>query len=195
MTNVTRNRRFAERTLGLFALLALASCFGEKTTGPEMRRGMFAFAPILQDRRALAAVSVDHVHIVIKDSAGTTVVLDTTIVFPASADTLDLAIPVPLIGNSETFALTLDMLDASNNVVFHSGPSLVVATAAGVPPPVSAVVLTYVGTGANAKGVRFISAPGWVFFGDSVTFVAEAFDSNNVTIPNTPILYSAGNAG
>src|SRR5258707_7281707 len=122
MTNVTRSRRFAERTLGLFAVLVLASCFGETTTGPEMRRGMSAFAPIFQDRRALSAVTVDHVHIVIKDSAGTNIVLDTTIAFPASADTLDLSIPVPLTGGSETFTLTLDLLDVSNAVLFHAGP-------------------------------------------------------------------------
>src|SRR5437879_2664285 len=123
------SRRFATRTLGVFAALVLASCFGE-STGPDVRRGHLALAPAFDvaDRRALKLVNVDRVHLHLTLPGTSTVVLDTTVIFPANADTLDLSLSVPITGGSQTFDLVVDMLDPSNNVVFHSGPSPVVAT-------------------------------------------------------------------
>jgi hypothetical protein len=52
------------------------------------------------------------------------------------------------------------------------------------------VPLRYVGTGSNAAGVRFRApAPTTAFFGDTVEFAAEAYDSAGAALAGTPVLY------
>src|SRR5204863_5673955 len=122
------------------------------------------------------------------------VALDTTVYFPANLDTLTLDLQVVVSGASENFAMTMDLIDgATHGVVFHSGPTTVTATINGTTQ--SKPVLTYVGTGSHAAGVRFLGpTPSLAFQGDTVTYVAEAFDSQGVTLPNTPIYWTSSDS-
>lgn len=166
----------------------LASCVDDGTGPGELRRAHFALAPVF-DRTALLLVPVDRVHIVLRH-ADNAIALDTTVLFPASEDTLSLALDVNIQGSTEQLDLTLFMLDLQGTVVFQAGPVPVTATAgASSPPPVTPPFI-YVGTGANAVGVRFVANPNAVFFGDTVLFVAEAFDQANAAVANTPIAFS-----
>ena len=167
-------RRFASRTLGVFAVLVLASCFGDSTGPGELRRGFFAIAPQF-GVRATHLVDVNRVRIRLVRQAGT-VALDTIVVFPASDTVLNLALTVPIEGGQETFDLYLRLIDdPAGDTVFASGPDRVTATAGTAPPPVAPPLL-YVGVGHNAAGVRFVQAVGQVFFQDTVLWTAEAFD-------------------
>ena len=182
-------RRFLARTCGVFGLLVLASCFGESTGPGELRPGRFAIAPQF-DLNALRLVPVDRVHIVLYH-ADNSVALDTTVVFPAGTDTLDLSFEVDIQGATEQLGLDVAMLDAGGTVVFQAPRTTVTATAGSTAPPAATPPMLYVGPGANAVGVRFLSVPSQVFFGDTVLFTAEAFDVNNVVVPAAPIDWSS----
>ncbi len=183
-------RHFMQRTLGVFAVLVLASCFGDSTGPGEFRMGSIAIAPSF-DVRATRLVDVNRVRIRLVRGNGTAA-LDTIVNFPAGTDSLQLPLQVPIVGVRETFSLFLRLIDdPAGDTVFASGPDPVEAVGGGGTPQPVLPVLLYTGTGANAVGVRFVQAPGQVFFQDSVLFTAEAVDVNNAVIPNTPILFSS----
>ncbi len=181
--------RFIKRTAGLLAVLALASCFGE-STGPEpVRSGRFSVAPVF-DVRAIALVGFDSVRLHLTHLDGTTA-LDTTLFFPANVDTLTLDLHVPVTALTQQFLLSLVLVDSTGATVFTAGPDTVTASAGSPAPPVHPP-LVYVGPGSHAAGVRFLGAtPSSAFFQDTVTYVAEAFDSQGVTLPNTPIYWTS----
>ncbi len=183
------SRRFTTRTLGVFAALVLASCFGD-TTGPgELRTGRVAIAPVF-DVRAIRIVDVNRVRVRLVRGGGTTA-LDTIVDFPATDTILTLPLTVPVTGSQETFDLFLRLIDdPAGDTVFASGPTPVIAVTGGATPQPVSPTLFYTGTGANAVGVRFVAAPASVFFQDTVQFTAEAVDAANNVIPNTPILFS-----
>ena len=137
-------------------------------------------------------MDVNRVRVLITRPGGASVLLDTIVDFPATTDTLDLSFALAISGSQEDLELSLFMLDdPGGNVVFQSGPDLFTAVAGSTPGnPVTPVPL-YVGTGANAAGVRFVATHAAVPFGDSVLFTAEAFDAGNVVIPGTPIVWSS----
>jgi hypothetical protein len=184
-------RRFTARTAGVFAALLLASCIGDGTGPSEKRPGLINIAPDF-NIRGIHSVDVNRVLIRFTKPNSTILVYDTIVPFPAADDTLDLRIHVPISGASEQLLMTILMIDdPAADTVFQSGPTLITATAGSTPPPPTPVTFTYVGVGAKAAGVRFVTTPTLVLFGDTVLFTAEAFDSNNVTIPNTPIVWSS----
>lgn len=180
-------RPFAARTLGVFCVLVLVSCFGDSTGPGERRPGRVSFVPTFDVASSL--VEFDEIHILLTRPPSDDVVLDTTIIFPAGEDSLVLAFDVPLESVSEELTLTLNLIDQpSGNIVFTVGPTPVTASLAGEPsvlPP-----FLYVGPGSNAVGVRFVNTASSVFFGDTARFTAEAFDAGNVTIPGTPIRWT-----
>jgi hypothetical protein len=184
------NRLFAQRTLGVFAVLVLASCFGD-TTGPgELRMGRIAVAPSF-DVRAIGIVDVNRVRVRLERGNGGPA-LDTIVAFPAGADSLVLPLQVPISGARESFNLFLRLIDdPAGDTVFASGPDQIEAVSGGATPQTVTPVIVYTGTGANAVGVRFVQTPGSVFFQDSVLFTAEAVDAGNNVIPGTPILWSS----
>jgi hypothetical protein len=122
--------------------------------------------------------------------------LDTVVDFPPGADSLVLALLVPITGSSETFALTLAMINAAGDTVFRGGPVPATATAGVVnqPAPVS-VTVRYVGVGSNAASVRIAPRAASVFFGDTTPLAATAFDSSGAPIPGTPIVWRSLDAG
>ncbi len=185
-------RRSAARTFGVFAVLAVASCLGDGTGPAESRHAHITLAPVF-DARALKVVDVNRILIRFARPATGAIAYETIVNFPATSDTLDITVDVPIAGGtSEQFDLSLLMIDdPAGDTVFRAGPTLITATAGAAPTTAPAPIFVYTGTGANATGVRFVTTPPQVFFGDTVQFTAEAFDANNLTIPNTPIVWSS----
>jgi uncharacterized protein YjdB len=143
------------------------------------------------DVAAVRVADFTSVRIVLTHPDTTDVVLDTTVEFPADSSAIRVPLSVPLEAGatSEEFDLTLAMINADGDTVFRGGPIRVTATVGTVGAVAPEVPLTYVGVGANAAGVRFVTAPATAFFGETVVFAAEAFDSAQQTIAGTPILY------
>ena len=173
-------------------VLALG-CLGDSTGPRELRRGSVAFAPQFSVN-ALRLVDFTRVRVRLV-RPGTTpeqVALDTTIDFPSTADSVRLALTVPLQSgaSSEPFDLTLAMINAAGDTVFRGGPIRVTAVAGPVGGQAPGVPMVYVGVGSNAAGVRFRApVPATAFFGDTAVFAAEALDSSGQVLAGTPILY------
>ena len=164
--------RFTARTLGVFTLLVLASCVGDGTGPGEMRRVQLTIAPVF-DRQALRQVDVNRVLVRFTRVSDGSKAFEQIVDFPATSDTLDLSVAVPVLGTSESFNLTILMIDdPAADTVFRSGPTLVTATVGAPPASVPVPPFVYVGTGSNAVGVRFVTTPAQVFFGQTVNFTA-----------------------
>ena len=177
------------RTIGAIAALLLVSCFGDSTAPGRLRRAPFAFAPVF-DARALLVVQFDSVRIRLVPAGGGAAALDTTVAFPSTSDSVVLSLTVPVSGSAQTFSLTLAMINAAGDTVFRGGPVNVTALPGVISPTSTEVPTYYTGVGSNAAGVRFVGTqPSLAFFGDTVLFRAEAYDSAGHTIPGTPIVY------
>ena len=181
-------RRLNARTLGCAAALLLASCFGDSTAPKAARRGHFAFAPVFA-KTGLAAADFDHVHVLLTPVGGDVVALYTVVAFPLSAPSLTLQFQLQITGSSEDFDLTVALFNAAGDTTYRGGPVRLTATAA-LPTSATNIPLVYVGPGAVAASVRFTaSVPGAAYFGDTVTFTAQALDSSGTPIAGTPIGY------
>jgi len=173
----------------------LASCFGE-STGPELRPARLIILPSFANPHAARVVDFDRVRVTLRRPGQTPPAFhfDTVISFPAGADTLRLELAVPITGTTESFALYLAMYNTTlADTVFTSGPDPITATTNVLNLATAEPVLTYVGVGSNAAGVRFVNPQAAAFFGATVTLVAEAFDSGGAAIPGTPIVYVLAN--
>jgi hypothetical protein len=165
----------------------MAGCLGDSTGPGHPRVARLAVAPVFHTRSA-SIVDFTRVRITLSRETGTA--RDTIVDFPQNADSLVLTLEVPITGSSETFALSLAMINAAGDTVFRGGPVPVTATAGAVnqPVPVS-VTVRYVGVGSNAAAVRIAPRSVSVFFGDTVRLVAAALDSSGQPIPGTPIIW------
>jgi hypothetical protein len=175
----------ALRLAALVAAMAAVSCTGD-TAGPrQVHEAAFSLAPAFATSAA-GIVAFDRVRITLSRS-GTTVV-DTTVNFPADADSLVLRLLAPITGESETLTLNLAMINAAGDTVFRGGPLPVTVRATGSGPGVL-VPVRYAGIGADAAGVRIATRSAALFFGDSLTLAAAALDSSGAPIPGTPIAW------
>src|SRR5690606_20411223 len=118
---------------------------------------------------AAAIVDIRDVRVVLRRPGESRIVVDTVVPFPTTRDTLVLGVEVPLIARTEQMELTLAMTNSAGDTVFRAGPILVTASADPSEQTPAAPLFTYVGTGANASGVRFVDPPLGVLFGQSVT--------------------------
>ena len=159
--------------------MVVAGCLGETSAPRGPRPAAFAILPSFPSHAA-AAVPFNRVRITLSRSASTA--LDTTITFPAGADSLVVRLTTEIFGTSETMALTLALIDAANDTVFRGGPVPVTLTATTSQPAALPVVLRYVGIGANAKSVRITPKTTSVLFRDSVTLAATAYDLSLIHI-------------
>ena len=182
-------KRPAAAITRILAVLALFSCTTD-TTGPSSNlRASLSIAPGLA-RAVLAQVAVDRVLVRFTRSDGTKA-LETVVAFPSGSDTLNVSLAVPLNGAAESFDLTLLLLAPSGDTVFRSGPTPVELKTGVAQPTVSVPPFIYSGVGANATGVRLVSKPATVSFGQTATFTAEAFDASGAVVPNAPIVWSS----
>ncbi|HXY68736.1 MAG TPA: hypothetical protein VEH62_04765, partial [Gemmatimonadales bacterium] len=153
-----------------------------------------AFAVLPQfPSHAAAGVSFNRVRVMLRRTASTA--LDTTIAFPPTADSLVVRLETQIFGVSETLSLTMAMIDAANDTVYRGGPVPVTLTATTSQPAALPIVLRYVGIGANAKSVVIAPHATSVFFRDSVTLAATAYDSSGLPIPGTPIAWHSLDTG
>ncbi len=183
-------RRLAASTPRALLLIALMSCTSDSTGPSQLRRTQFAIAPVL-DRQLLAQVGVDRALVRFTRVADGTKALEAVVSFPATSDTLNLSVAVPLQGASEAFNLSILLLDdPAGDTVFRSGPTPITLTQGLTQSPPAIAPFLYSGQGANAAAVRFVTAPAQVFFGQTATFTAEAVDAANNVIPNTPIVWT-----
>jgi len=183
-------RRLAVAIPRVFLVLALFSCTSDSTGPSRIQRASLSLAPGF-DRAILAQVGVDRVLVRFTRTDGTKA-LETVVAFPAGSDTLSLSVAVPLNGAAESFDLTLLLIDdPAADTVFRSGPTPVVLRSDITQSTVSVPAFMYAGPGANATGIRFVSQPAAVAFGQTATFTAEAFDASGKVVPNAPILWSS----
>ncbi len=182
-------RSYGRRTFGIAAALFLASCYGD-STGPAARhRVPLSIAPVFDSRDA-RAVLYDKVRILLTQPGTNALVLDTVVDFPATADSVVLAVSVPVQGPSQTFDLSLALFSAAaGDTVFRGGPVSVNVLPGVLNAAPAAIPMVYVGVGANATGVSFVTIPGPTVVGDTVLFVAQA-DTAGRPIPGTPIVYA-----
>lgn len=134
-------------------------------------------------------VDFDRVRIRLTRPATGSNALDTLILFPRDSSQISLDLQVPVEGARETFAVTLALINAAGDTVFRAGPDSVTARPGVLTQAPATPEFEYTGVGSNAAGVRLVNPPPAAFFGDTVLFVAEAFDSGGTVIPNTPVLF------
>ena len=181
-------RRLNVRTLGCAAALLLASCFGDSTGPKALRRGHFAFAPVFA-KSAAAAADFDHVRVRLMPVGGDVVALDTVVSFPLTSASLTLQFTLQITGSSQDFDLTVALFNAAGDTTYRGGPVRLTATSS-VPTTATNIPLVYVGPGGQAASVGFTApVPVAAFFGDTVTFTAQALDSIGRPIAGTPVGY------
>jgi hypothetical protein len=175
----------AARSLALAAALAFAGCLGDTAAPRTPRPVSFSIAPAFSTSAA-SAVDFVHVRVTLLRSEG--IAKDTTIDFPAGADSVALRLSVPIAGVSETLQLYLAMINAAGDTVYRGGPVPVTVTTLGSGPAVT-VPVSYTGVGANADSVRITPRTATVIVGDSVVLAAVAYDSLGQPIPGTPVTW------
>ncbi|MDH4045430.1 MAG: Ig-like domain-containing protein, partial [Gemmatimonadota bacterium] len=167
------------------ALVLVASCVDDAAGPRQPMAGQLAVVPNFGTLQG-GIVAIARGRFVLTRIPGGTVAADTVIDIAPGADSVDLAIQVPILTPGETFNLTIALISTTGDTVFRGGPVEVSPSTSGTPVPVE-VPFTYVGTGANAAAVQILSPDTTTFTGESVLLVAEARDSAAAAIPNTPI--------
>jgi hypothetical protein len=147
---------------------------------------------------ALAQVPFERVRITIQREDGS-VALDTLVLFPAGADSLTLALRVPLPPDAPAsgvpMRLAMGYVNAAGDTVFKGKLALTVAPSVGTtPPPPVQVPLLYTGPGATAAAVRITPGSASGFAGQTVRFSAVAVDAAETPVPGTPIVFSSSDA-
>ncbi|MCC7003793.1 MAG: hypothetical protein IT357_16670, partial [Gemmatimonadaceae bacterium] len=184
---MTRIRSLAAAVI---ATILLGSCGGEPT-GPGVGMGQVALAPVFASANEASIVDVAFVRVRINELLRQDALIDTVIAWPATGDSLVIRLALPV--QVEPYALRLAMANAQGDTVFRAGPTPVRARLNPDPDDVASPVLTYIGVGSDATGVRFVSPPVSADFGQTVGIVAEAFDGQNNVIAGTPIAYALVN--
>ena len=203
-------RAVTVRRLALLAsslLLVVLSCGREVTAPPDgavqWARGLSfnAVFPALYQQVAGGGTGInfERVRIVLRRADGR-IALDTTVLFPVGVDEMPLSLSIPLAAGTpaggESVSLSLDYVNAANEVVFQGGPVTVTATPSvpgQAPPPPAQIPVRYSGPGASAA--RVVAAPRslTILEGQPFAFSAVATDAAGTMIPNTPIFWASLN--
>src|SRR5258707_15547322 len=150
--------RLMHRPLLLILPLASLSCAEHASSVQPSGHnvGRVALAPTFEPAAARAyqalatpGTTVVSIHVVLTNLAGRAVV-DTTIAFPATQDTVSVDLPVPISGQQEQFDALVELRDASGAVQFASRQRITVRSSGGgsTPLPIS---LQYVGPGSSVS--------------------------------------------
>lgn len=176
--------------LAVTGLILVGSCFDDPISSP-VHIGQFALAPSF-DNNSAVLVEIDRLHLTLRRVSDNSIALDTTVTIAAASDSVDLSFRVGMFTQTDKFELTLQLFSPSDELVFEGGPLTVTPSTGGGDqvPPID-IPLAYVGVGANAAGVRFVTTAAQVFFGGTVGVVAEAFGADGAAIPGTPIAFSS----
>jgi hypothetical protein len=175
----------------LVATLFIVSCLGDPS-GPHSARGYLSVAPNFASRAA-GVVPVAHVRAVLTRMNGT-VALDTLVDVAPDADVVDLTLPVSIDPPEETFLLTLECLNADDEIVFRGGPIEVTATTStGDEIIQEEVEIVYTGVGHDAADIVILDPPATIDFGATAQLVAEVLDSSRIPIGGTPTVWESSN--
>ena len=202
---MTRNRRRVLLLTGIFGL-SLLSC-GREVTGPGdgLPFGRSRVAALALDPQfprlpgtnlASDLVPFVKVRVTLRGLDGA-VVRDTVVDFPSTADSVALAlyVPLPLSVSDSGLPLTLAMnfVNAAGDTVFRGGPSTITALAVGTPGAGQPIVIpvNWVPPGAVPASVVMTPTSGTAVAGTTTVFTATAFDGGGAPIPGTPIDFSA----
>lgn len=199
-----RSRRHVALLAGILGL-SLLSC-GREVTGPENgigygRNRIAALAlepsfPVIPGADAISdVVPFSRVRITLRRIDGT-VTKDTTIDFPAGADSVALAIDVPLPVTAPdsglSLGLVLSYINAAGDTVFRGGPLAVTARpsgGAGSTQTVSIPVSWVPPGGIVPATVTLTPATGSVVSGTTTQFTAVVRDAQGNAMAGTPVLF------
>jgi len=185
---------------GLASAVFLATCvdFGTSPVAGSPIHASFALAPVYPANahgavKALADVGLplDRVRIVITRPGTNEVLKDTTITIHAGDPAITLELTVPALAGEK---LDAGMQFKSGETVLFEGHAPVtalspVATSGGGAAPVT-ITVSYVGPGAKAKKVIVTPTTSYLPANAPTTFTAQAFDSTDAAIPNTPFTWT-----
>ncbi|MDP1890648.1 MAG: hypothetical protein Q8K55_07105 [Gemmatimonadaceae bacterium] len=165
------------------------------------RAGRFSVEPrfpTLMNAASLSAVvDFERVRVLLRRADGS-IAVDTVVLFPVGAESVELAVDVPLSAaagsGGENLKLSLGYVNAAGDTVFKGGPVdvTVVPKGSNSPPPTVSIPVAYSGPGSAANFVviaprSFSGAPGEAF-----SFTARALDAGGNLIPGTPIVWATG---
>lgn len=156
--------------------------------GPGSLSGHLAFAPAFESSAA-GIVDFDRARITVARPPSIEV-LDTLITIPATEDSIDLSLSVPLLSSREDLLLYLRLINAAGDTVFRNTPypqSITVTSGRSgsvVPAPIA-----YVGVGYDAVAVVIGSPDTSVLFGETLSLNATAWGPSEQTIPGTPVVW------
>ncbi|HEX9632270.1 MAG TPA: hypothetical protein VGA02_07370, partial [Gemmatimonadales bacterium] len=178
-------RRFLHAAAATLALVSAVSC-SDDAAGPRAPQvGSLAVVPNFGTLQG-GIVEVARARFVLTRIPGGAVAKDTVIDIAANQDSVDLGLTVTILTPGETFNLTIALISPAGDTVFQGGPVVVTPGTSDTPVAVD-VPFTYVGTGADAAGVRIVSPDPSTLTGDLVLLTAEAFGDDLLAIPGTPI--------
>lgn len=205
---ILRTQSESLRRLVLLAsalLLVVLSCGRDVTapveSGVRWARGLSfnaVFPTVYQQAGGSGSgIAFERVRIVLRRADGR-IALDTTVLFPVGVDELPLSLTVALASGApssgELLSLSLDYVNAANEVVFSGGPVTITATPTvpgQAPPPPAQIPVRYTGTGASAARVVISPRSRTVLEGQGFSFSAVATDAAGATIANTPIFWAS----
>ncbi|HKI94312.1 MAG TPA: Ig-like domain-containing protein [Gemmatimonadales bacterium] len=171
----------------VLAVAAIASC-SDSAAGPGAPvLARFGVAPAFSSTNA-GIVPIAKIRFTLNRSTDSTLARDTVITIPAGTDSVALVLTVPILSNTETFALRVELITPAGDTAFRGGP-VTVAPSSGDTPPVVPITLVYTGVGASAARVVITPKDTATFFGQSVVLTAIAYDSSNAPLPGTPIAW------
>ena len=173
-----RWQRIKGSMLASMLLLVLSTC-SDDSVGPELGQpGQLSFVTVFQSRAA-SVIDVGQVLVELRRQDDSSVATVDTVGLQSGADSVDFDVTVTVLTASDTFLLTLTLIDPVGDTVFVGGPTQVTARTSGSASdgaPPTEIVLEYVGVGAEAVSVSITTPAPLVFFGDSTLLQAVALD-------------------
>jgi hypothetical protein len=201
---VIRSRRSVLLAAGILGL-SLLSC-GREVTGPEnglaFGRDRFASLALAPDFPRIPGANVisdlvpfERVRITLRRADGV-IAKDTLVAFASSADSITLAIDVPLPitapDSGITLGLSLAYVNAAGDTVFRGGPLPITARrSSGTSQPISIPVDWVPPGGVVPASVELTPATGTAVAGTTTAFTALARDGQGQPIAGTPIFFSS----
>ena len=169
---MTTAHRLTSRAVALLALALAAITCSDAPTAPAasgaLRTARVALSPSFsagaaRSYEALTRLGFDIASARVRLTAGNgRVAADTVVPFPATQDTLRLELSVQIEGGEETFAVLIELRDASGLVLF-AGTRPVTARSTALPSLAPApFVMEYAGPGRDARTIVLAPATGAV---------------------------------
>ncbi len=197
-----RRRVRSIRVLAALFGLSLLSC-GREVTGPGdgidlgwNRNGALAIAPEIpglpSGNLASDVEPFERVRVVLRRGDGS-VVKDTMVSFPSTADSVTLAITIPLPLTAPdtgiSLGLTMAFINAAGDTVFRGGPTAVTvrpSASSGANDPVS-IPVAWVPPAIPPASVTLTPTGGTVVAGTSTNFSATVRDAQNNVMTGIPV--------